>query len=149
LTVLAQQIGYADVQGAEYRVMALRPTNKEMWSPAMAQETPVMIALCLGLIDPPFAKRLLQSVESAADSIGSGASGVGRRDWLTAWTLVDPQRAVELAVQELAGAKETEARKNAVYSAMDVVQLLLTPAGDRQKQITQNHPDMRSPEGEY
>jgi hypothetical protein len=149
LTVLARQIGYPDLQSAEYRVLALRPTGRDVWSPAGVQETTVMIALFLGLIDPPAAKGLLQSVEAASDVIGTGGSGIGRRDWLVAWALTDPEHAVELATRELATAKNAQAKQNAFYTVTETVQLLLTAPGERLKHISQNKPDMASPDREY
>jgi hypothetical protein len=149
LAVLARQIGYPDMQSAEYRVLALRPTNKEMWSPAGAQETPVMIALFLGLIDQPLAKSLLRSVEPASDAIGTGGSGVGHREWLDAWTLADPEHAVELATRALSAAKDAAAKENALNETLEMVQLLLTPPAERLERITRNRPDMASPDREY
>ena len=96
LAYQANTIGYPDMESAICRVLAMRPTTKDAWSPAAVNESSVMMAMFLALVDRPLAKQMLQAIEPASASLGSGGSGVGSRDWLRAWALVDPPHAVEL-----------------------------------------------------
>jgi Carboxypeptidase regulatory-like domain len=124
--IIADRIGYPDMQSLVYRVLATRPTTKDGDSPAAAQESCVMMAMYLALIDPQTAKQVLQDIEPASDLIGSGQSGVGRKEWLKAWALVDPQHALELADQDAARAQnDTEKRivSNAVTEMLERIWL--------------------------
>ncbi|MGD0518901.1 MAG: carboxypeptidase regulatory-like domain-containing protein [Thermoguttaceae bacterium] len=147
--VLANQIGYPDMESIVYRVLATRPTTKGGESPAAVQESCVVMAMYLALVDPQTAKQVLQSIEPTSDNIGSGYSGVGRDQWLKAWALVDPQHAVELTERELASAKnnnEKQRAENAVYTMVD---LWFSLPGERLKNMSQNNREILPPEEEF
>jgi protocatechuate 3,4-dioxygenase beta subunit len=146
--VLANQIGYPDMESIVYRVLATRPTTKDAWSPAAAQESSVMMAMYLALIDPQTAKQVLQAIEPTSDNIGSGMSGVGRDEWLKAWALVDPQHAVELTERELASAKNDNEKRRAESTVSEMVELWFAAPGERLKNISQNSREMFPPEDE-
>ena len=134
--VIADRIGYPDMQNIVYRVLATRPTTKDADSPAAAQESCVMMAMYLALIDPQTAKQVLQAIEPASDSIGSGRSGVGRKDWLKAWALVDPQHALELADQEAARAENDNDKRNVANAVSEMVESIwLARPSDRIRRI--------------
>jgi hypothetical protein len=129
--VIADRIGYPDMQSIVYRVLATRPTTKDADSRAAAQESCVIMAMYLGLIDPQTAKQVLQAIEPASDSIGSGRSGVGRKEWLKAWAQVDPQHALELTDQEALQAKNDTDKRTAANALSEMVDLWLAPPGQR------------------
>ncbi len=134
LAVQAQQIGYPDLGSVLYRTLAARPVaSKDDFSPVRVQESCVVMAMLVALVDPAIARQMLQSVEPNSDAIGSGFSGVGRDEWLKAWALADPQHAVDLAEKELAAAKDATAKQRAKSAAMEMVELWLAAPGERLK----------------
>ena len=90
-----------------------------------------MTAVYLALVDRRAARQLLESLEPYAEAIGTGQSRVGRRDWLMAWALADPPRALELAKQELDGAQDEDARRRARSAVHAMVSLWTRAPTDR------------------
>jgi hypothetical protein len=135
LAIHAAEIGYPDMKAVVYRVLALRPTSKNAYNPAETVEATAVMAMLLAFVDPETAKQLLQSIETHSDVIGSGYSGVGRGEWLTAWALADPRRAMELAESDLASAKDQRDRQRAQSAAMEVVLMWLDPPRERLKSL--------------
>ncbi len=148
LAVEADQIAYPDMQSVVYRVLATRSTTKDAWSPAAVNESSMMMALYLALIDPPTARQILQSLEPTSETIGSGYSGVLRIEWFKAWGLVDPQHAAELLQRKLATAQEKRAKQDAENAVYETVELWLTPPGERLNNISMRYRDMLSPREE-
>jgi protocatechuate 3,4-dioxygenase beta subunit len=148
LVVEAHQAGYPDMESAIYRMLAVRPTTKDAWSPVAVQESVVVMAMYLALIDPQSAKQLLQSIEPTSDSIGSGYSGVGRDEWLKAWALADPQHALELADLEKTSAKDQNEKQRAEYALREMVELWVKEPGERLK-ILGRYQDMLPPEDDF
>jgi protocatechuate 3,4-dioxygenase beta subunit len=146
--VLANQIGYPDMESIVYRVLATRPTTKDAYSPAAAQESCVVMAKYLALIDPQTAKQVLQAIEPTSDNIGSGFSGVGRDEWLMAWALADPLHAVELMEKELASAKDNNENQRAEDAVYEMVELWFSLPGERLKNIARRYPETLPPEDE-
>jgi hypothetical protein len=145
LAAQAKAIGHPDVQGLVYRVLAMRPTSKNSYSPVAAQESNVAIALFLAMADPGAAKQILQVIEPASDAIGTGCTGIGRDTWFNAWALADPQRAMELVERELASAKGNPAVENARRSATEMARLWATPPKDRPKLLAERFGNLASP----
>lgn len=93
-------------------------------------------------------KVLLQSVEPASDSIGSGSSGVGRNEWFMAWAMVDPEHAAELAERELDAIKDAKMKQSTWYGAMECVNLWLAGPDERLKNVLRRVGGQFSPEEE-
>jgi hypothetical protein len=142
LAVQAQEIGYPDVESAVYRALAARLAMKDAWSPVALQESFVVMAMYLALVDPPTAKAILHELEPVSEAIGTGYSGVGREEWLKAWALADPQHARELAERELASAKDQEAKERAQYAVRSMVELWATDPGQRLKSLSRRYSNM-------
>ncbi len=147
LALAAEQIGYPDMESVVYRVLATRATASanDFESPVRVQECNMMMALYLALIDPAAAKQVLQAIEPHSDCIGSGYSGISRTEWFKAWALVDPQHTVALAEREIASAKDPKAKQAAESGLMEVVELWLTPSGDRLNNISGRYRHMFPP----
>jgi hypothetical protein len=145
----AQEAGYPDMESAIYRVLAARQTTKDAWSPAAVQESSVMMALFLALVDRPLAKQTLQALESNSDAIGTGGSGVGNRDWLRAWALVDPQHAAESFARELAAAKDENAKRSVWYAGQEMVEFWTSDASNVVKLVTRGNGNIFSPNQEF
>ncbi len=141
--------GYPDMESVIYRTLAMRPTGKNAWNPAAAQEASVMVAMFLALVDPPAAKQMLQSLEANSEAIGSGYSGVGRREWLKAWAIVDPPHTVDLAQRELAVAQDQNAKQMVGWAVMEIVDLWTCDPKDRVKRLIGYNPNIFSPDQEY
>jgi hypothetical protein len=145
----ANLVRYPDMEGAIYRVLAMRPTTKDAWSPVAVNESSVMMAMFLTLVDPPLAKQTLQSIEPHSAALGSGGSGVGSRDWLRAWALVDPSHAIELFQRELAAAKDENAKRSAWYAGMEMVDLWSGDPSNVVKLVTRGNGNIFSPDQEF
>jgi hypothetical protein len=145
----ARLAGYPDMDSVIYRVLAMRQTTKDSWSPAGATESSVAIALFLALVDRALAKQMLQSLEVNSDAIGSGGTGVGSRDWLRAWALVDPPHSVALFERELAAAKDDNAKRSACYAALEMVEFWTTDPSNVVKLVTRGSGNIFSPDQEY
>jgi len=138
LAVQARQIGYPDMESVVWRALAARPLpDKDDFSHARAQESRVVMAAFLALVDAPAAKQMLAAVEPQSASIGSGYSGVGRDEWFRAWAVADPGHAVELVEAEFAAAKDRDAKEAARRIATDIINLWTTPADERPKFLSQ------------
>ncbi len=148
LVVQAQQIGYPDMETLIYRLLASRPVPEKFdFSPVRTQESCVMMALFLAIIDPPTARQLLESIEPQSAAIGSGYSGVGRDEWLKAWALADPSHAVELSDKELTATGKDDNQKRSTMSAVtQMIDLWLMPPGDRLKYLTERLGGIWTPE---
>ena len=137
LAVQAQQIGYPDMTSVVYRTLAMRPVaGMDDFSPLRAQESCVVMATLLALVDAPAARQMLQTIEPGSDAIGSGSSGVGRDNWFKAWALVNPQHAADLAEKELAAAKDAAAKQRAEMASRAMVELWLAAPSERRTQVS-------------
>jgi hypothetical protein len=140
VAVIAQKIGYPDMESVIYRVLATRATTKGSEnrgeSPARILESNTMQAMFLAMVDADTAEQVLRAIEPQSASVGSGSSGIGHGEWLKAWALVNPPHAVELAEKEWADAKTPEAKQRAESDLMEIVDLWLSPSGDRMKQLS-------------
>jgi protocatechuate 3,4-dioxygenase beta subunit len=145
LAVHAKMAGYADMESVINRVLATRLTMKNTWGPVAVQESSVATALFLALADPPLAKEMLQAVEPNCETLGAGCCGIGVRDWLKAWALVDPLHTVELAARHAAAAKDENARKSAWYAAEEVLDLWKVERGEVLKRLAQDYINLFSP----
>jgi hypothetical protein len=148
LAVLAEKIGYPDMESAVHRALAVRSTSRaeDFNSPAANQESNMMLALYLAVIDRETAKLVLQAIEPHSDCVGYGYSGVWRGEWFKAWALVDPQHALELIEKELARTDDQRTRQNAESSAQELVELWLTAPSGRLKNIAQRYSDSFPPD---
>jgi hypothetical protein len=131
LAVQAQQAGYPDMESVVWRVLATRATTPRGESPAAAHESQAITALWLALVDRSVAQQILAAVEPNSDVIGTRDIVQGRREWLRAWALVDPQHAVELARRELEAAKDDVAKRLTLRAIDDLIDLWTTPADNR------------------
>jgi protocatechuate 3,4-dioxygenase beta subunit len=143
LAAQAQQIGYPDMTSVVYRALATRPVpNKNDWSPVRVQESSVVMAMFLSLVDPAVARGMLQGLESSSEAIGSGSSGVGQDEWLRAWALADPCHAVELVEKAWTAAKDAQAKQSLEYRMREMVEMLLSAPAKRLKYISRRFHDM-------
>jgi uncharacterized GH25 family protein len=145
LGIHARMAGYPDMESVVFRVMATRVTTKNTWSPAAVQESAVSTALFLALLDRTLAKEMLQAVEPYSDSLGTGGSGIGVRDWLRAWALVDPPHAVELTQHHLATAKDENAKRWVWSAAQEIIELWGGTPDDAVKRFSRDYVNVFSP----
>jgi protocatechuate 3,4-dioxygenase beta subunit len=145
LGIHARMAGYPDMESVIFRVMATRVTTKNTWSPVAVQESAVSTALFLALLDRTLAKEMLQAVEPYSDSLGTGGSGIGVRDWLRAWALVDPPHAVELAQHHLATAKDENAKRWVWSTAQEMIELWGGTPDDAVKRFSRDYINVFSP----
>jgi hypothetical protein len=145
LSVHARMAGYPDMESVICRVLATRVTMKNTWSPVAVQESSVASALFLALVDRPLAKEMLQAVEPNSEAIGSGCCGIGIRDWLKAWALVDPPHTVELVERQLAAAKDENAKRLLWYSVQGVLELWNSSRDDVLTRLAREYSNVFSP----
>ncbi len=131
LAVQASQVGYQDMDGIVYRVLASRATSKDGFSPANAVESNVIMAGLLGMVHVPSARHVLESIEQYDQIIGSDQRSNAPPDWLEAWLLTDTGRGRELLDRALA---DFAAKPNA--DAFDsLLRTALMLAAPREKKI--------------
>jgi protocatechuate 3,4-dioxygenase beta subunit len=145
LAVHARMSGYTDMESVICRVLATRVTMKNTWSPVAVQESAVASALFLALVDRPLAKEMLQAVEPNSDALGSGCCGIGIRDWLKAWALVDPLRAAEMVERQLAAAKDENAKRLMWYTSQQMIELWSGNLNDVVKCLSRDYGNVFSP----
>jgi hypothetical protein len=148
LAVQAGQIGYPDMESVVYRALALRPTAKDAYNPAAAVESTATMALLLAIVDADVATRLLKSIESQSDAIGSGYSGVGRETWFKAWALADPEHAMKLLDRELASAKEKTQKQTTQRIVHEILAVWTVPPAAQLKDISRRL-GVASPDEEF
>ncbi|MBN2578797.1 MAG: carboxypeptidase regulatory-like domain-containing protein [Pirellulales bacterium] len=129
LAVLAQKVGYPDVEGMVYRVLALRPTVGESENPESVRSAAIDIAKILALVDPETAKQILERNPSKSSP------------WHTAMALADPQRAMEEADRMLASAKDPEAKIGVPTFLFSLAELWATPPDERLEYLSPHYPD--------
>jgi protocatechuate 3,4-dioxygenase beta subunit len=147
LAVLANQIGYPDMQSVIYRVLAARPTTKNEYSPARVVESHVIVAAFLALVDPQVARDILETIEPQSEAIGSGISGVGQDAWVKAWLLVDPQRGEELFDRDLSEIKDGSDASSRIYRLVEAADLLAAPSNEKPQYIMRSS-EFRPPKEE-
>jgi hypothetical protein len=135
LAVVAAEIGYPDMESVVSRVLASRVTTKHASNAAVVVESSAAMAVLLALVDPATAAEILVALEPQSDLVGSGYSGVPKDVWLKAWTLADPQHAMQLADRELAKVKEQRDGDLWRSGLLQVVDLWTAPAGERFRKV--------------
>jgi len=149
LAVVAQQIGYPDMESIVSRVIATRVTTKHASSPAAVVDSAVAMAMLLALVDPEAARQVLTPLDPQSDSVGSGFSGVGHDAWLKAWAVADPKYAMELADRELARAKDRRDGDLSRSGLFEMVELWTLPADERFRRLAQHLHNLAFPDEEF
>ena len=147
LAVHAKMAGYPDMDSVIYRALAMRPTTKSTGNPAATQDSNVVMALFLALVDRRLAKETLQAIEPNCDAIGSGWCGIGVRDWLRAWALVDPAHTADLVERQLAAAKDENAKRLLWYGVQGVLELWNSSRDEVLMCLTRDYLNLFSPYG--
>jgi hypothetical protein len=106
------------------------------------------MALLLAIVDADVATRLLKSIESQSDAIGSGYSGVGRETWFKAWALADPEHAMKLLDRELASAKEKTQKQTTQRIVHEILAVWTVPPAAQLKDISRRL-GVASPDEEF
>ncbi len=135
LTREAARWGYRDPQSLVYRTLALRPTLEREHSAANIVEQQVRVAMVLALSDPDTAATLLRGLEPRAGLVGQGMTGFRKSNWIQAWSLADPRRAVELcneALEKAAADTDFDLFESGVATALE---LLTIAPGDRTRTV--------------
>ncbi|MBN1908314.1 MAG: carboxypeptidase regulatory-like domain-containing protein, partial [Pirellulales bacterium] len=145
LAIQADMAGYPDMQSVIHRALASRPTMKNAWNPVAVKDSYIAMALFFALVDRPVAKEMLQAVEPESDAIGSGCCGIGIRDWLKAWALVDPSHAAELIERRLAAAKDRNEKQSTWYAAQEVLELWGLDRKQAVKRLMRDYNNVFSP----
>jgi hypothetical protein len=128
--VVADRIGYPDMQGIVYRVLAARPPTSRV-APEFVQIISVEMLEYLAIVDPYTTQEVLQSLEADSGILGVGKSAVVRDYWLKAWALADPMRAVELAEAELTAAESDNQMKTMEDTLYNLLTLWLSAPDER------------------
>jgi hypothetical protein len=152
VALLAQQIGYPDMESVVYRVLACRPSRKH--GPGVQDasdihflQSELIMATFLGLVDHQAARELLQCVDAQSGSLRPEANPALRWTWLKAWALVDPKRGQTLFDAAAASIKGGPANDSQFYELVDVADLLAAPPSEKARHIAED-PQYRSLEEE-
>lgn len=137
LAVQAKQAGYPDMESVAWRVLASRQTTSQGRSRMWTVECHVSMALLLALAEPEIARDLLKPLEPFSGALGSGGTGISRREWAMAWVLADPRHAAERVQRELAENKDNRNRQDMPYQVNMMLELLAMPPGERLKYLGQ------------
>jgi hypothetical protein len=128
LVVQAQEIGYPDVGLLIHRLLAMRPTGADSWSPRDVQQTSILTARLLAMVDPQSAKQMLLTA-APNDAMASGVRAVmGDRVLLSAWALADIDHAEKLIESWIEVCRGENVWVDSLIRVMDA---LTTPRGER------------------
>jgi hypothetical protein len=128
LAYQARLVGYPDPALLTAYTLSLRPSQQQCWRREEFVHSHLRAAAILALSDPAAARQWLMDLEPRVQAVEL-PSHQGYL-WLAGWTLADPQKAVELAEQELAGFDAVEGDLwRAGLSTM--LRLLTTPPEQR------------------
>jgi hypothetical protein len=128
LVVQAEEIGYPDVGLLVNRVLAMRPTGADSWSPRDVQNTSILTARLLAMVDPQSAKQMLLTA-SPNDASARGVRAVMEdRVLLSVWALADIDHAEKLIESWIEVSKGGNVWVDSLIRIMDV---LTTPHAER------------------
>jgi hypothetical protein len=124
----AQEIGYPDMELLVDRVLAMRPTDADAWSPRDIREGSIRAAKMLALVDPGCAKQVLLSVAPQDETVEGAREVRDNLDLLQAWALADIEYAVRV-IERSAGASKGETPWTNYL--IHTIELLTAPAEER------------------
>jgi hypothetical protein len=134
----ARRIGYPDMDGAIFRVLAARPAESGNASIDRGRHLQRLLeaAIPLALLDPSAARSVLEQVEARGgfDPLTLWST---RESWLIAWGLVDLKKAEAILEAELANLdreKNKEARLGST-GIFPMVELLIAPPERRESAL--------------
>ncbi len=132
----ARQIGYPDMESVVMRVMAARPANLDGGPERQIRFTTLAI-ISLALVDPETAFSALNQLEAR---LGSGVYnpaklGGARAPWLTAWALVDLNKAAKLFDDELAAVQGNDNGDVLIQGFFNMAKVLATPPERREASL--------------
>ena len=111
LAVQAAQVNHPDMESVIQKVLSMRiPMDSNTMSTNRLQAS-VSMALYLAFINPTIAKQLLANLEPELSDQVLGNGGVGNvsmNQWLCAWVVADPDKAVMLLKAEMEKVREGE-----------------------------------------
>ena len=129
----ARQIGYPDMESVIMRVLAARPGD---WAPDSRTQIrfTTFAAISLALLDPDPARTVLEQIDAhfGSGELNPATLPNGRHPWLTAWALVDLEKAKTLFEAELAALQENEGTDLVVRGLLNAVEILATPPACRE-----------------
>jgi hypothetical protein len=132
----ARRIGYPDMGGAILRVMAARPTESRGASGDRSRRLQRLLeaAIPLALLDPSAARSVLDQVE-ARGGLDPATLWNTREAWLTAWGLVDLEKARAIFEAELAALdRDPKPLRLGTTGLFRAVELLIAPP-DRREEV--------------
>lgn len=130
LVAQANEVGYPDVGGLIDRVLAMRPSGDDGWSPRSSQEGLILTAAALALVDRERARQVLLRATPRPPGTEDAAAVLENRELLQAWTLIDPEYVATLVEARMDAAKGGDFWTNYLISAID---LLVAPPDERPK----------------
>jgi hypothetical protein len=139
VALLAYAIDYPDRAALAAHVFAERPTGQDMFSEVQIVEATLVLALLLSPVDRSAARTLLDAAEPHQDVIGSGGTGIGRREYLMAWGLIDPERAVPILLTEIENLKAAGKGMPQQCDLLEVLYIMTEPAAERPRMLARLH----------
>jgi protocatechuate 3,4-dioxygenase beta subunit len=128
LVVQAQQVGYPDMAGLISRVLAMRPSDKDVWHAREIQETTIRMAKILALVDPWLAKELLESVVAKGKSAQGINAVMADSNLLQAWAMADIDYAADVIES---WARPSRSESFWTNYLIQTFELLTTPPAER------------------
>ncbi len=137
--VVAQEIGYADMQSVVARVLACRRPDSRMHSDVDRLKSVVTMAKILAVVDRQAARWLLEAIRDRDELFGGGGyDSIDRNDWLLAWSLVDSQFAQRLVEEEIRRQVIGPWGKLKVGTLTRAVEMLSAPKYEFMRVLTEN-----------
>jgi hypothetical protein len=114
------------------RVLAMRPTGDEGWSPRDGQKASIITAKLLALVDPECAKQILLAVAPNDPTPEGVRSVMENLDLLQAWALADLGHAVKVIESWVDASKGKNFWTNYLIHTLE---LLTTPPEERVREM--------------
>ncbi len=134
IAACAKAIGYPDMDSVVMRVLATRPGGTRD-DPATQILSATIAAVPLALVDPAATRVLLQQIEDRSGLDPVALSKVAGDRWLSAWALVDLNKAEALFEAELATMEKTKEVNLWNSAIFKMVEILATPLHRREAAV--------------
>jgi protocatechuate 3,4-dioxygenase beta subunit len=132
LAVQAKKIRHPDMERVVWQVFASRATTKDAWSPNSAMERNVATAMVLALAEPAAAREMLAPYAEKKGAMGTGGTGIGKREWVKASVLASSIELPKLIDHELELAKTDKKHwDEARWSLIEALETLVMPPEQR------------------
>jgi len=127
----ASEIGYPDMGLLLNRVLAMRPSGTDVWSPRDSQQAAIRTAGILAMVDPECARQVLLSAVPQQPATEGALSAMENLELLQAWALIDGDYAVTLIESRVDAAEGNDFGAGNLISVLD----LLTTSPDQRAEV--------------